>query len=102
MGAAEGQATPNVCTCAITSCRTCEDSMRIVFVSNCLKLHLDDGNLPLLGSRLLEVDVVKLASHLLQLLVGDVETKLLRIIISIVPFLFIAVIFWQFWLKEKL
>ena len=60
------------------------------------------GNLPLLSSRLLEVDVVELASHLLQLLVGDVETKLLRIIISIVPFLFIAVIFWQFWLKEKL
>ena len=60
------------------------------------------GNLPLLSSRLLEVDVVELASHLLQLLVGDVETKLLRIIISIiVPFLFIAVIFWQFCLKEK-
>ena len=52
------------------------------------------GNLPLLSSRLLEVDVVQLASHLLQLLVGDVETKLLKIIISIiVPFLFIAVIF---------
>ena len=51
------------------------------------------GNLPLLSSRLLEVDVVELASHLLQLLVGDVETKLLRIIISIVPFLFIVVIF---------
>ena len=50
-------------------------------------------NLPLLSSCLLEVDVVQLASHLLQLLVGDVETKLLRIIISIVPFLFIAVIF---------
>ena len=60
------------------------------------------ANLPLLSSRLLEVDVLQLASHLLQLLVGDVETKLLRIIISIVPFLFIAVIFWQFWLKEKL
>ena len=60
------------------------------------------GNLPLLSSRLLEVDVVQLVSHLLQLLVGDVETKLLRIIISIiVPFLFIAVIFWQFCLKEK-
>ena len=66
-----------------------------------LKLHLDDGNLPLLGSRLLEVDVVELASHLLQLLVGDVETKLLRSIISFVPFLFIAVILWQFCLKEK-
>ena len=61
------------------------------------------GNLPLLSSRLLEVDVVELAFHLLQLLVGDVETKLLRIIISIiVPFLFIAVIFWQFCLKEKM
>ena len=42
------------------------------------------GNLPLLSSRLLEVDVVELASHLLQLLVGDVETKLLRIIINII------------------
>ena len=98
MGAADGQATPNVCTCAITSCRTCK---RIVFVINCLKLHLDDGHLPLLSSRLLEVDLVQLASHLLQLLVGDVETKLLRNILSIVPFLFIAVIFWQFCLKEK-
>ena len=98
MGAAEGQATPNVCTCAITSCRTCE---RRAFVINCLKLHLDDGNLPLLRSRLLEVDLVQLASHLLQLLVGDVEPKLLRIIISFVQFLFIAVILWQFCLKEK-
>ena len=42
------------------------------------------GNLPLLSSRLLEVDVVELASHLLQLLVGDVETKLLRIIVNII------------------
>ena len=42
------------------------------------------GNLPLLSSRLLEVDVVQLASHLLQLLVGDVETKLLRIIVNII------------------
>ena len=42
------------------------------------------GNLPLLSSRLLKVDVVQLASHLLQLLVGDVETKLLRIIVNII------------------
>ena len=59
------------------------------------------GNLPLLSSRLLEVDLVQLASHLLQLLVGDVETKLLRIIITSFPFLFIVVIFWQFCLNEK-
>ena len=99
MGAAEGQATPNVCTCAITSCRTCE---RIVFVINCLKLHLDDGHLPLLSSRLLEVDLVQLASHLLQLFVGDVETELLNSLSTSLQFLFIAAIFWQFCKKEKM
>ena len=57
------------------------------------------GNLPLLSSRLLEVDVVQLASHLLQLLVGDVETKLLRIIVNIITIP--VYIFWQFCLKEK-